>query len=71
MPGIRQVKALVAEREVRDLVTRHCGGDRAPVVKGWVHHFVSSHATGCIGHDYVRDLTPPPFLQGDHKLGGT
>src|SRR6266540_259201 len=68
MPGVRQVEALVAEREVGDLVPRHRQPQRRPVVKGGIGHLVPADAAVRVGRHDVHDLAAPPFHHRDRQF---
>src|SRR5438105_3411902 len=68
MTSVGKVETLVAQREVRDLISRHRYGKRGPVPKGRINDLVPANAALIVAQQHVRNLAAPPFLHGNYQL---
>src|SRR5512144_950317 len=64
VPRVRQVEALVAEREVGDLAVAERHREAEPVVERRVLHLVVLEAAAGVGGDDVGDLAAPALDEG-------
>ena len=67
MTAIRKIEALVAQREVRDLLIAHSYRETHPIVKRGIDDFVVSKARFWISDCDVADFTTPSFDQRHNK----
>src|SRR5438128_4332684 len=68
--AIRQIKALIAERKIGNLLTAQSHRQTDPVVKRGIDHLVSLKMTCGIGECYVAKLSPPAFDERHRQLIG-
>jgi len=61
MPGITEVKTLVTDGEIGDLIVSHGQGQRNPIVYGGVFYFVVTQRALLVGNGTMADLTTPTF----------
>src|SRR5579875_2900679 len=61
MAAIRQIEALVAQREIGNLLVAQRHGQTWPVVKRRVHDFVTREFSCRIGQCHVADFAAPTF----------
>src|SRR5262249_2546536 len=64
MAAVGEVEALVAEREVRDLLSAQRDRESHPVVKRGIDHLVARQAPARIGDRDVTHLAAPPLDEG-------
>jgi hypothetical protein len=63
--GIGEIKALVAQRKVRDAVFAHREGEAVPVVKGGVFDFYLRNPAVGVGAKDVGDFAAMTLGEGD------
>src|SRR5712692_2988221 len=61
IPRVREVKALVDQRKIRNDIPQHCPLDRRPVHKRRVAHLTSMNLPLLAGHHHVHNFTTPAF----------
>src|SRR5512133_2098081 len=61
--AVGEVEALVAEREVGDLLAAERQREPGPVVERGVHHLVAAQLPGGVGDRHVADRAAPPLDQ--------
>src|SRR6266581_993053 len=73
VPAVREIEALVAEREVGDRLQPHRIRERRPVVEGRIDDLVAGEASALVGRRDVADLATPSLDERDgdcHRLEG-
>src|SRR5690349_5384470 len=70
MTAVGQVKTLVAQRKVRNLLIAHDIGQTRPIMKGGINYFVAGESALRIGDGNVTDFTTPSFIEGDGDMAG-
>src|ERR1019366_1662864 len=68
--AVRQVKAFVTQREIRDLLIPQGQRQSVPVVEGRVHDFVASEAAFTVRERNMTDLAAPALNEADGKVVG-
>ena len=63
MPAVGQVKALIAERKVGNLLISQRKGQAEPVVKRRIDNFICGKTSLVVGQRHMTDLTAPAFNQ--------
>ena len=67
MSAIRQIEALVAEREIGNLLVAEAVGQGGPVVEGGVDDLVARESALSVRDRDVADLAAPAFVQGQRQ----
>ena len=70
MPAVRQVEALVAQGEIRNLLVSQRKGQARPVVERRIDDFVSFKFSVGVGQRDVTQLPAPALDHRDRKLVG-
>src|SRR5262245_56250322 len=68
MPTVGEIKALVAQRKIRDLLISHGHRQTHPIVKTRIDNLVARETALVIGQHYVTNLATPTFNQSRHQV---
>src|SRR5690606_5044900 len=68
VPGVREIEALVAEREIRNLISPERHRQREPIVEGRVDHFVGCERSHLAGEGEVERFAAPALHDGDREV---
>ncbi len=66
--AVGEIKALVAEGKVRNLLVAQRDRESEPVVKGRIHHLIGSEPARSIGQRNVANLSPPALDQRNRQV---
>ena len=68
--AVREVEALVAEREIGDLLVSQGHRQPGPVVERGVDDLVAREPALAVGQGHVADLAAPAFHERNHQVIG-